>query len=438
VLWSSCIDRAGSRCLPVLAGKPAELCRALRLVATLHRVLLLPPSQLVLLNLQRHRSISGSMENSGKLPSRSKSESPVPDMLSVACWRDASPSSRLLMQQSPQSTAAAKSSSTAGSRQLGDGVVIPAIKAMLKEAQEQRSLLHAQPSAADDHRQQQQQSEHPLPAAEQQRGTAPEPPPPAAPAPISWPLATPQQPSMGAREALSHNAGLMLQLSHGRAGQGTKPLGIDSDSRLSVAGSSMRPSRPESAEPPDLTSDDRSAESTPRAAAVEAVASGAAVAAKQPPPTGMTRFAAADSATAVGDDGAGDVDLNVQQREVELEGVAGIAGAVELLAADSAGNKAPSPSPFAAAAAVQVDRAAAAENEAAATEVEAGAEGRTAESEAAPVPAEEELSHRALKSSRQYSSSIVRLVAGPDAAHGGVLVSTEPRCLVGDWSHCFV
>jgi hypothetical protein len=36
---------------------------------------------------------------------------------------------------------------------------------------------------------------------------------------------------------------------------------------------------------------------------------------------------------------------------------------------------------------------------------------------------EEELSAPALRWSRQYSSSIVRMMEGPDTAHGGVLVS---------------
>jgi hypothetical protein len=46
-----------------------------------------------------------------------------------------------------------------------------------------------------------------------------------------------------ASDALQANARLMSQLSHGRAGQAPKALGVGSDSRLSVAGSSVLPSR---------------------------------------------------------------------------------------------------------------------------------------------------------------------------------------------------
>jgi hypothetical protein len=59
--------------------------------------------------------------------------------------------------------------------------------------------------------------------------------------------ATACAPSFGAagapRDALACNARLMSQLSHGRAGQGPKALGVVSDSRLSNAGSSSEPSR---------------------------------------------------------------------------------------------------------------------------------------------------------------------------------------------------
>jgi hypothetical protein len=88
------------------------------------------------------------------------------------------------------------------------------------------------------------------PAAPAEASAEPGPTTPGAPPAVlhrpkaSLPAQPPPAPAAAAapRDALTANARLMSQLSHGRAGQGPKALGVDSDSRLSVAGSSTLPS----------------------------------------------------------------------------------------------------------------------------------------------------------------------------------------------------